>query len=67
MMVVFGSEHPLDFHDEQRVALAGSLHECATLMRRPLQRQLKDLPDPPEVVRRHGANGGSVVHKHPLT
>ena len=67
MMVVFGSEHPLDFHDEQRVALAGSLHECATLMRGPLQRQLKHLPYPPEVVRRHGANGGSVVHKHPLT
>jgi hypothetical protein len=67
MAVVLRGEHPLDFNDEHCVALARPLDERAAFVRRALQSQLEDLANLAEVVRRHGADGGSVVHKHPLT
>ena len=49
------SHHLIDFRSKPLVVRACAIEKRATFGERPLQRRFEDLPDAPEVVRRHGA------------
>ena len=64
--ISFGRQHPGDFRQQDGVltqARSTNARRSASGDSTPLEH----LPDPPEIIRAHRANGGSVVHKHPLT